>query len=116
MNTLIAEIKNEIMEHFAKWEGDIDEFKFLYGNHINMLSYYDFEIEPNMVLPCIKYIMKCMVDFGLPKDQIIEGMKQTFGEVTEGTLVHTLYNLRGMVLYWVMEHIDFDHYANLQKN
>jgi len=104
MNTLIAEIKNEIMEHFAKWEGDIDEFKFLYGNHINMLSYYDFEIENNMVLPCIKYIMKCMVDFGLPIDQIAEGLKQTFFEGTKGTLDTGI--LRGMVLYWVMEHID----------
>ena len=97
MNYLIADLKNEIMEQFAEWEGDdIEEFKYYYGNDANSIYYYDYKIEYNMVLPCIDYIVKCMEDCGLEADHSV--MKK----------IRSYEGLYGMVLYWVMEEIDFD--------
>lgn len=96
MNTLIAEIKNEIMAQYAEWDGeDIDDFKYFYGNHANSIYYYDFKIEDNMVLPCIDYIVKCVEDTGLEEDHSV--LKR----------VSSYEGLKGMVLYWVMEDFDF---------
>ena len=97
MNSLIADIKNEIMEQFAEWEGDdIDEFKYYYGNDANSIYYYDFKIEYNMVLPCIDYIVKSIENSGLEADHSV--MKK----------ISSYEGLKRMVLYWVMEHIDFE--------
>tara|TARA_R110000772_G_scaffold4634_2_gene16582 strand:- start:527 stop:838 length:312 start_codon:yes stop_codon:yes gene_type:complete len=100
MNSLIAEIKNEIMEKFAEWKseggGDIDEFKLNYGNHENCLYYYKFKIEGNLILPCIAYIAKSMEDAGLEDP-----------EFKRFILTH-LIHLKVFMVYWVMEEIDFE--------
>ena len=99
MNSLITEIKNEIMEQFAEWEGDIEEFKYYYGNHENSIYYYKFKIEGNMCLPCIAYIAKSMEDAGFEvADFKYSVMKK----------ISSYEGLYAMVLYWVMEEIDFE--------
>ena len=99
MDTLIAEIKNEIIAQYKDWDGeDIDDFKYYYGNHDNSTYYYDFKIEYNMVLPCIDYITNCIEENGMDCD--ISVMKR----------VSSYEGLKGMVLYWVMNSIDFDKY------
>ena len=87
------------MERFAEWEGegdDIDDFKYYYGNDANSIYYYDFKIEYNMVLPCIDYIVKSIEGEGLEADHSV--MKK----------ISSYEGLKRMVLFWVMEDIDFD--------
>ena len=49
-----------------------------------------------MVLPCIDYIVRSMEDAGLEADHSVLKKLSSY----EG--------LKGMVLYWVMESIDFE--------
>ena len=97
MNTLIADIKNEIMERFADWDGDdIDEFKLFYGNHENSLIYYDFEIEPHNIM--------CVQRFVIAKTKEAEYDLL----VCDMLNIATIEGLKRHLLYWVMEDIDFE--------
>ncbi len=98
MDILIATIKDEIMEHYGDINGadEIEEFKYFYGNHENSIYLYEFKIEYNMVLPCIDYIVRSMEDAGLEADHSVLKKLSSY----EG--------LKGMVLYWVMDSIDFE--------
>ena len=104
MDTLIAEIKNEIIAQYKDWEGGEDDFRYYYGNHDNSIYYYDFKIEYNMVLPCIDYITNCIEENGMDCD--ISVMKR----------VSSYEGLKGMVLYWVMNSIDFDKIQSVMDN
>lgn len=97
----VAEIKCEIIALYKNWDGeDIDDFKYLYGNHDNSIYYYQFEIESRDYLDCIAYITKCVEDTGLEADHSV--LKR----------VSSYEGLKAMLLYWVMEDIDF---TNLPK-
>ena len=105
MDNLIAEIKNEIVENYTEWFCEdedmdkdvvIDEFKYYYGNHENSIYYFDFKIEDNMVLPSIDYITKCIEESEMDID--ISVMRR----------ISSYEGLKGMLLYWVMEDVDFD--------
>lgn len=105
MDTFIAEIKNEIVESYTEWfaedndmkkEDAIDEFKYYYGNHCNSIYYYNFTIENDMILPCIDYITKCIEETGMEINMSV--LKQ----------LSSYDGLKGMLLYWVMEDVDFD--------
>ena len=74
----------------------IDEFKYLYGNHENTLCYYDIDIPTRVgTLFAQRFIIQKIEDMGCDMD--MSALKR----------MTTANGLEAMLLYWIMEDFDF---------
>ena len=74
----------------------IDEFKYIYGNHENTLCYYDIDIPTRVgTLFAQRFIIQKIEDMGFDMD--MSALKR----------MTTANGLNGMLIYWIMEDFDF---------
>ncbi len=103
MTTLYNDIKNEIIELWNLYDKDddniediIEEFKLEYGNRDDSIYYYDFDITTRVQTQhAQRFIIQKTEDMGYDMD------------ITDLKRMTTSNGLEVLLIYWIMEDIDF---------